>query len=113
MTLVVELLWFKVWWKFPHPVDPLFSIPYHVFNLFEGTCWAILAFLVLRRYLIHGRSLVGVGYAAAFLTFGLTDFREAYELSSWLVWLKLINLIVLIQLRRVVMKRWYPESNLY
>jgi hypothetical protein len=113
MKSVVEFLWFKVWWKYPNPVDPWFSIPYHVFNLFEGTCWAILACLVLGRYLVHVRSVVEVGYATAFLTFGLTDFREAYELSSWLVWLKLVNLIVLIQLRNIVMKRWYPASKLY
>jgi hypothetical protein len=69
--------------------------------------------LALRRYLIQRRSLLELAYAAAFFTFGLTDFREAYELASWLVWLKLLNLIVLIQLRTVVMKRCYPASKLF
>jgi hypothetical protein len=49
----------------------------------------------------------------AFLTFGLTDFREAYELASWLVWIKLLNLIALYLLRRIVMKRYYPASKLF
>jgi hypothetical protein len=51
--------------------------------------------------------------AVAFLTFGLTDFREAYELASWLVWIKLLNLIALYLLRRIVMKRYYPASKLF
>ena len=111
---LVDLLWFQVWWKYPLPGDPWFSIPYHFFNLFEGSCWAILAGLVLRRlFLIHRRSSIELAYAAAFFTFGLTDFREAYELASWLVWLKLVNLIGLILLRRVVMKRLYPASKLF
>jgi hypothetical protein len=89
---LVHLLWFNVWWKYPDPVDPWLSVPYHLFNLFEGSCWAILACLVLRRYLIHRRSFIELAYAVAFLTFGLTDFREAYELASWLVRIKLLNL---------------------
>jgi hypothetical protein len=109
----VHLLWFEVWWKYPHPIDPLFSIPYHYFNLFEGTCWVIIACLVLRRSLVNRRSLLELGYSSAFFTFGLTDFREAYELSSWLVWLKLVNLIVLIKLRTIVMRNCYPASKLF
>jgi hypothetical protein len=110
---LVRLLWFNVWWKYPDPVDPWLSVPYHFFNLFEGSCWAILGYLVLRRYLTHRQSFIEVAYAAAFLTFGLTDFREAYELASWLVWIKLLNLIALYLLRRIVMKRYYPASKLF
>jgi hypothetical protein len=29
------------------------------------------------------------------------------------VWVKLVNLIVLIRLRAIVIRRWYPESKLY
>ena len=49
----------------------------------------------------------------AFFTFGLTDFREAYVLESWLVWVKLLNLVLLIWLRSIAVRRWYPESRLF
>jgi hypothetical protein len=110
---VGEMLWFKVWWKYPQPGDPWFSIPYHAFNLFEGVCWVVIGALVLRRYIVFRRSSLEILYALAFFCFGLTDFREAYVLASWLVWVKLVNLIVLIRLRAMVIRRWYPESKLY
>ena len=53
---VAELLWFKVWWRYPQAGDPWFSIPYHAFNLFEGACWVVIGALVLRRYLVFRRS---------------------------------------------------------
>jgi hypothetical protein len=59
------------------------------------------------------RSRLEILYALAFFTFGLTDFREAYVLRSWLVGVKLVNLIALIRLRAVAIKRWYPGSRLY
>jgi hypothetical protein len=49
----------------------------------------------------------------AFFVFGLTDFREAYVLESWLVWAKLANLIALAALRSIVMKRHYPDWKLF
>jgi hypothetical protein len=48
-----------------------------------------------------------------FFTFGLTDFREAYALESWLIWLKAANLLVLLWLRSFVISRYYQESKLY
>ncbi len=108
-----DLLWFKVWWRYPNPNDPWFSVPYHAFNLFEGACWIVLGALVLRRYWAARRSSFEIAYAVAFLSFGMTDFREAYVLESWLVWAKLINLIVLIRLRDIAIRRWYPGSKLY
>jgi hypothetical protein len=110
---LADWLWFKVWWKHPNPMDPWFSIPYHAFNLFEGACWVVFAGLVLRRFLIYRRSPLELLYALAFFTFGLTDFREAYVLESWLIWIKLINLIVLIRLRSILLKRYYPESRVF
>jgi hypothetical protein len=109
----VDLLWFRVWWKYAQPNDPWFSIPYHAFNLFEGACWVVIGVLVLRRYLASPRSALEIGYAMAFLSFGLSDFREAYVLESWLVWVKLVNLIALVRLRAVAIKRWHPGSKLF
>ena len=54
-----------------------------------------------------------VAYAAAFFTFGLTDFREAHTLQSWLIWLKVANLAILLWLRATIIGRYYPSSKLY
>jgi hypothetical protein len=81
--------------------------------LFEGVCWVCFAGLVLHRYLKFRHSMIEIVYSLAFLTFGLTDFREAYVLESWLVWVKLANLIALIALRSIVMRRYYPDSKLF
>ena len=61
----------------------------------------------------HGCFLLEIAYSFAFLTFGVTDFREAYALDSWLIWLKAGNLLILLWLRSLVIKRFYPESKLY
>jgi hypothetical protein len=108
-----DLLWFHRWWGYPSRSDPWFSLPYHSFNLFEGTCWATLAGLVFRRYRHNRHSILEVCYAIAFLSFGLTDFREAYALESWLIWVKPVNLIVLIALRWVLQKRYYAGRTWY
>jgi hypothetical protein len=108
-----DFFWSRVWWKYPDPTDPWFSIPYHAFNLFEGSCWLIFAALVLRRHLAFRRSRLEILYTLAFFTFGLTDFREAYVLESWLVWVKLLNLLLLIRLRSIAIRRWYPGSRWY
>jgi hypothetical protein len=110
---LTDLLWFHSWWRYAVRGDPWFSFPYHYFNLFEGTCWTVLSVLVFHRYLRHRQSILEIWYALAFLTFGLTDFREAYALESWLIWVKLANLIVLLVFRWIVRKRYYPGENLY
>lgn len=61
----------------------------------------------------HRRSSLEVWYALAFFAFGLADFREAYALSSWLVWLKLANLVALAKLRATVIRGYYPGHTLY
>jgi hypothetical protein len=108
-----DLLWFHTWWRYPSRTDPWFSLPYHYFNLFEGLCWVFVAALVLHRYLANRHSRLEAWYALAFVSFGLTDFREAFALESWLIWVKLANLILLIALRSVIMKRYYPAATLY
>ena len=106
-------LWFGRWWTYRSGDLGRLEVPYHALNLFEGTAWVILSGLVLGRHLAHRRSTVEIAYAFAFFTFGLTDFREAYALDSWLVWIKAINLVVLLRLRSLVIARHYPGSNLY
>jgi len=110
---VADYLVFRTWWTYRSANAPWVEVPYHVFNLFEGAVWVILSGLVLHRFLRHRRSTVEVAYALAFFTFGLTDFREAYALQSWLIWLKAANLLALLWLRALVIKRYYPGSKLY
>jgi hypothetical protein len=109
----VEFLFLRNWWRYRPNETPWVSVPYHAFNLLEGAAWVVFAALVFRRYLREGRSRLEVAYALAFLTFGLTDFREAYALDSWLLWLKLVNLAALLWLRSTVIARWYPTCRLY
>jgi hypothetical protein len=111
--MILDLLWTRTWWRY-RPDDPSdFSGPLHYFNLFEGAVWVVFSTLVLFRRRKGGRSSLELWYALAFFTFGLTDFREAYALTSWLIWVKLANLILLARVRSVVIRRYYPSSKLY
>lgn len=108
-----DFLVFRTWWTYRSGEPPWVEVPYHVFNLFEGSVWVVLSALVLRRFLRNRRSPLEVAYALAFFTFGLTDFREAYALQSWLIGLKAANLVLLLWLRARVIGRYYPASKLY
>ena len=111
--MILDLLWSRTWWRYRPGDLSEFSAPLHFFNLFEGTVWVVFSALVLVRRRRSGRSSLELWYALAFFTFGLTDFREAYALTSWLIWVKIVNLIVLARLRAVVIRKFYPTSKLY
>ena len=113
MHRVCEILFLNTWWAYDSSDRTAHSIFVHWFNLFEGCAWIVFATLVLVRYLRFRRSRIEIVYAVTFVVFGLTDFREAFSLQSWLLWLKLFILIVLFCLRRFVMRRFYPESRIY
>jgi hypothetical protein len=110
---VADYLVFHTWWTYPPGNPSWVETPYHTFNLFEGAVWVILSGLVLRRFFRFRHSKVEIVYALAFFTFGLTDFREAYALQSWLIWVKAANLLALLWLRSLVIRRYYRESKLY
>lgn len=69
--------------------------------------------LVLARYFRHRNSALEILYACAFFIFGLSDFREAYLLQPWLILAKGMNLLLLLWLRAVVIRRFYPASRTY
>jgi hypothetical protein len=113
MYRICEILFLTTWWTYDPSDQSAHSIFVHWFNLFEGTAWLIFAALVFRRHLKFRRNRIEVVYALTFVAFGLTDFREAYFVESWLLWLKLAILFALFCLRRSVMRRFYPESRVY
>ena len=112
MSSLLELLTTRTWWSYD-PQAPGYAQPYHAFNLFEGFAWWVLAALVLIRYLRHRNSPLELAYGAAFVTFGLSDFVEAYRVTSWLILSKGVNLVALLYLRQLVIRRFYPESKTY
>jgi len=106
-----DLILTHTWWEYrPSSVQ---SRVYHYLNLIEGTIWLTFAGLVAARFFRFRRSPLEVAYALAFVAFGLSDFREAYRLESWLLLFKGVNLVVLLWLRRTVIRHWYPASKIY
>jgi hypothetical protein len=113
MARCCEFLFLETWWVYDPRTPTVHAVFTHWFNLFEGTVWLVFAGLVAGRYVRFRRSLIELLYAAAFGLFGLTDFREAYCVQSWLLWVKLVILVGLFALRRTVMRRFYPDSRVY
>ena len=113
MTDDLRVLLLQDWWRYdPNRIEDWARV-YRAFNLLEGVVWCIFGLLVIFRFLRYRKSRIELVYGAAFLTFGASDFIEAYVIGTWLVLLKLINLIALFLLRRIVMRRCYPESKTY
>lgn len=109
-----EFLWWHEWWRFDSEGPTSDLIWQFGFNLFEGVCWFVFASMVIRRYRRMRKSkLLEWSYAASFAFFGVSDFIQAYRLTSWLLIWKIVNLIVLLILRRSVMKNHYPGSKLF
>ncbi len=110
---LLDLLITHTWWTPGAGEIAWVDRSYQAFNLFEAAAWLVLALLVLTRHLRNRRSRLELLYALAFLTFALTDLREAFALQSWLIWAKLANLLLLFGLRQTVIRRYYPASRLY
>lgn len=108
-----EAVFTHVWWRYDRASSDWFSHLYHWFNLLEGCVWLVVAGLILRRFLEHRRSRLEIVYAVAFTMFALTDFQESLEQSSWLIWGKLMNLVVLYLLRKRIMSKYYPSARVY
>jgi hypothetical protein len=101
------------WWTFDRATTGGWGLAYRGFNLAEATVWFVFAALVVRRWLLNRRSAVEVLYAIAFFTFGLSDVREAHQISAPLVLAKGINLVALLWPRNLAIHAWYPRSRLY
>src|SRR4051794_35575870 len=105
MGAIVDYLFTHVWWMYDPQAD-WYAQPYHWINLVEGTFWLSFAALVVRRSAVPRRSALELVYAFAFLVFGLSDYREAYVVESWLILHKALNLGALLWLRHVIHRRF-------
>lgn len=83
------------------------------FNLVESAVWLVIAGLVLARWLRHRRSGEELLYAGLFVAFSLTDIREALVLETWLLWIKVINFLAILWLRRRLLRTHYPDWKTY
>lgn len=100
-------------WRYSVVQPSTFSVAYHWFNLGEGLAWCLIALLVLRRFMKTRRSSLEVVYAIAFVTFGVSDFVEAYALTVWLILAKGVNLLAILSLRRFILRHYYPEARAF
>jgi hypothetical protein len=112
MSDVLDFLFTRTWWVY-QPHEDWYTEPYHWFNILEGAVWLVFAALVLRRYLQHRSSRLEICYALAFAAFGLSDFREAYVVQSWLILGKGAVLASILWLRWIIITRYYPGSRTY
>ena len=113
MENFLETVFIRIWWTYDAEEPFGFSTCYHWFNILEGLVWLVFSALVLLRFLRHRQSRIELCYCALFAAFGVSDFVEAWQQSSWLIWLKLINLSGLVWTRERVMRRHYPEARVY
>ncbi|MBS0202829.1 MAG: hypothetical protein JSS49_08025 [Planctomycetes bacterium] len=112
----LRILFYETWWSWNRPAGAPYTwmeIAGRGFNGVEATAWFIFAVLVFRRGLKYRRSKCELWYGVAFVLFGISDVIEAWILTSWLLWWKAINLVVLFSLRRSIMKRYYPDARVY
>lgn len=101
----------RILWVYPLTRPTLFDLGYRGFNLLEAAIWFLCAVLVMRRWWRNHRSRFEPAYAGAFLLFGLTDVREAFQLDVPLLVVKSMVLLALGWLRWKV-RPLYPGSKL-
>ena len=109
----MNTLWQEPWWVWRPESAGAGDWVYRLFNLFEGLVWVSLGLLVICRWMKHRRSWAEWSYAAAFVAFGATDFRESYAQSISLVAIKGIVLVWLMATRHRATRVWYPGAKLY
>jgi len=108
----IEILFHHTWWQFSDDTN-FFASLYHYFNLAEAAVWFVLGALVALRFFRFRHSNMEIVYSIAFLAFGVSDVLEAWKLTSWLLWTKLVILLGLFMLRRHVIRTYYPEYKVY
>ncbi len=111
MNRILEILFTETWWTYDPRDLSAHSIFTHWFNLFEAVrAWCVFAALAPQVLKVLPQFDRSRSWGVPFVVFGLTDFREAYCLQSWLLWLKLIILVALF-LKKAVDAEFYPEEQ--
>lgn len=100
------------WWHSQSHAKTWFDVVYPCFNMAEGIAWLLVAALVLWRSMRNGWTTLELRYAALWMLFAATDFREAWAQQTWLILVKGIILGLLLWLRRKVLRR-YPQSRAF
>lgn len=89
------------------------NMPYQILNTVEGMAWIVIGFLVLHRAKWIKASLLECVYFIAFILFGVSDFIEVSTYPLWLAFWKLFNVLTLLYVRSLVMRRMYPQAKVY
>ncbi|HEY4262072.1 MAG TPA: hypothetical protein VGM98_18020 [Schlesneria sp.] len=116
MDDLAHTLFWKTWRSWSQPGDEphtWIDIACREFNFVEAGSWFVFALLVLARWYRQRHSSLELWYSLAFVLFGISDLIEAWVLTSWLLWWKVINLVALFLLRRHVMRKFYPDAKLF
>ena len=114
MSDAVRILFFETWWSWARNANEPYSwtdIACRSFNFVEASAWFIVAGLVFHRWRRNRQSTLELWYTLALILFGISDLIEAWFLTSWLLWWKGVNLVALFYLRRIVMRRFYPDAR--
>lgn len=82
------------------------------FNIVEAVIWFFCAFYIIRRNLANHHSMLEYVYGILFILFGASDLVESYQLSSPLIWAKLLILISLFTVRHKVIHSYEPKPPL-
>ncbi|MEM9417680.1 MAG: hypothetical protein AAGA25_01325 [Planctomycetota bacterium] len=91
--------------------DPL-AVAYHWLNICEAIVWFIIAGIVARRlFQEHRAPLWEVYYLGLFVVFGVSDLWEAQVIPVWLIVAKGIIFLNIVGVRRVLIRRFYPEAR--
>lgn len=113
---VLRILFWETWWSWSRATSEPYTwidVACRDFNFVEAFAWFVFSFLVFRRWRRFRHSPLELWYALAFVTFGISDVIEAWFLTSWLLWWKVVNLAALFLLRRSVMRRFYPTAKVF
>jgi hypothetical protein len=116
MNEVLRILFSETWWSWsragnePHTWT---DVACRSFNVVEASAWFIFAVLVFRRWRRFRKSRIELWYGVAFVLFGISDVVETWALTSWLLWWKAANLLVLFRMRHIVIRRFHPDAKVY
>jgi hypothetical protein len=111
LAITIMEFMFTELWRYsasdPSPYQPI----YRTINAVEACFWFGFCIAVCIRYARHRKSILEIGYAIAFLLFGLSDVAEMFVVTPALIAAKAVVLVVLLLLRYILIKWYYIGSR--